>query len=185
MPVTLSDRPARIALVECSIQIAASRKRCFRAFFRDVEDWFYESEESRKTRPARIEPKLGGRFFIESDNGDRNLLANVTLIKRNREIRLRGDFTIPHAFIANVTIRFEDASPPAPPPAPPPPPEGSAPSSAPRAEDADHEDQPSRSTRISITHRMSGEFDDDLPKGFHEGWLDGLNKLKALVESKD
>lgn len=39
-------------------------------------------------------------------------------------------------------------------------------------------------TKVSIDHRMSGEIPDDFPEGFEEGWLDGLQKLKALVESK-
>ncbi|MCA9302556.1 MAG: SRPBCC domain-containing protein [Phycisphaerales bacterium] len=39
-------------------------------------------------------------------------------------------------------------------------------------------------TRVSIDHRMSGEIEDDFPEGFVEGWTDGLQKLKALVESR-
>jgi len=39
-------------------------------------------------------------------------------------------------------------------------------------------------TRVSVDHRMFGEFDDSAPAEFEEGWLDGLEKLKALVESR-
>lgn len=38
-------------------------------------------------------------------------------------------------------------------------------------------------TRVTVDHRMAGEFADDLPAGFEEGWADGLVKLKALVEA--
>lgn len=38
-------------------------------------------------------------------------------------------------------------------------------------------------TTIKVDHRMAGEFDDDLPAGFEEGWQDGLQKLKALMEN--
>jgi DNA-binding transcriptional ArsR family regulator/uncharacterized protein YndB with AHSA1/START domain len=37
-------------------------------------------------------------------------------------------------------------------------------------------------TRVTVDHRMSGEFSDDLPEAFDEGWADGLAKLKAFVE---
>jgi len=37
-------------------------------------------------------------------------------------------------------------------------------------------------TTVTVDHRMSGEFDDDLPAGFEEGWQDGLQKLKTLCE---
>lgn len=38
-------------------------------------------------------------------------------------------------------------------------------------------------TRVRVDHRMVGEFGDELPAGFEEGWMDGLTKLKALLES--
>ena len=38
-------------------------------------------------------------------------------------------------------------------------------------------------TRVSIDHRMFGEFDDSAPAEFEEGWQDGLDKLKVLAES--
>lgn len=39
-------------------------------------------------------------------------------------------------------------------------------------------------TRVSVDHRMFGEFDDTAPAEFEEGWSDGLGKLKTLAESK-
>lgn len=38
-------------------------------------------------------------------------------------------------------------------------------------------------TSVHVEHRMAGEFPDDLPAGFEEGWADGLSKLKTLIES--
>lgn len=38
-------------------------------------------------------------------------------------------------------------------------------------------------TRVTVDHRMAGEFSDAAPGEFEEGWMDGLTKLKALVES--
>ncbi len=38
-------------------------------------------------------------------------------------------------------------------------------------------------TRVRVDHRMMGEFGDDLPAGFEDGWMDGLTKLKALMET--
>ncbi|MGD1915555.1 MAG: SRPBCC domain-containing protein [Phycisphaerales bacterium] len=71
------------------------------------------------------------------------------MLKPKRMIRLRGDCTMPSAFVANMTIAFE-------------------------ADGA--------GTRVSVEHRMAGEFDADLPAGFEEGWQDGLQKLKTLCE---
>jgi len=160
MGIKLLDQPARVAIVEAQIDIKADRERVFRSFLEDTADWFYESEESRKTRPARIEPRVGGLFTIDYDNGDRNMIAMVTMIKKNREVRLRGDCTIPQAFVANMTVKFEDL---------------------PTASGAGV--SPASGARVSVTHRMAGEFDDDLPAGFEEGWADGLEKLKSLVEA--
>jgi len=38
-------------------------------------------------------------------------------------------------------------------------------------------------TQVHVEHRMAGEFPDELPAGFDEGWADGLSKLKALFDS--
>ena len=39
-------------------------------------------------------------------------------------------------------------------------------------------------TRLTILHRMSGEFPDDFPAAFDDGWMHGLQELKKLVESR-
>ena len=44
-----------------------------------------------------------------------------------------------------------------------------------------HED--GAGTRVHISHRMAGEFYDEMPSEFEEGWQDGLQKLKQLVEA--
>lgn len=149
MATKLSERPCRVAHVEVETTIAAAAERVFDAFFEDTAEWFYESEETKRTRPARIERRVGGRFYIALEDGGENMLAFVTMIKPNREVRLRGDCTIPQAFVANMTVKFEAVA---------------------------------GGTRVGVSHRMAGEFDDDLPAGFDEGWTDGLAKLKALVE---
>ena len=38
-------------------------------------------------------------------------------------------------------------------------------------------------TRVSIYHRMFGEFDDSAPAEFEAGWQDGIDKLKILAEA--
>ncbi|MCB9844753.1 MAG: SRPBCC domain-containing protein [Phycisphaeraceae bacterium] len=150
MATKLLDRPARIAVIDMSIDVHAPRDRVWQAFINETASWFYESEQTRTTHPSVLEPSLGGRFFIQTaGTQDENLLAMITCIKPPREIRLKGDFTIPQAFVANVTVKFQESG------------------------DA---------TRITLTHRMAGDFDDDLPSGFDEGWLDGLQKLKRLLE---
>jgi len=145
---------ARVAVVTTEIPIDATVATVFDSWFADAADWFYESEESRATKKTVMERKVGGRVYIDladsTGPGDQNNMAFVTMIKTNREVRLCGDFTCPFAFIANVTIKFEEA--------------GSG-------------------TLVKITHRMAGEFPDDYPAGFEEGWLDGLQKLKKLLES--
>lgn len=44
-------------------------------------------------------------------------------------------------------------------------------------------DETESGTRVSIDHRMFGEFDDTTPAEFEAGWQDGLDKLKQLAES--
>ncbi|MEO1008437.1 MAG: metalloregulator ArsR/SmtB family transcription factor [Planctomycetota bacterium] len=154
MPVAEIAISARI--IQTEIEIDAPAERVFDAYFADAHNWFYESEESRRHTKTIFERELGGRFYLETvrDDGqvDRNLMGIVTLIRPNRKIRLRGDCTIPSAFVANMTIAFEERD---------------------------------GRTVVSVEHRMAGEFDEDLPAGFEEGWQDGLQKLKALVESRN
>lgn len=149
MGTKLIDKPARVAMVETMIEIAAAPRVVFDRFFDDTKDWFYETEESRATRSTVVERRVGGKMSIVHHNGDENMMAWVTLIKEGREIRLKGDFTAREAMFANVTIKFEAAG------------EG---------------------CRVSISHRMVGEFPDSMPGDFEEGWLDGLQKLKRLCE---
>lgn len=39
-------------------------------------------------------------------------------------------------------------------------------------------------TTLTVEHHMMGEFDENAPLEFEEGWQDGINKLKTLAESK-
>lgn len=141
-------------VVQTEIVVAASPGRVYDLFFDRAHDWFYESEESRTTQRTIIERRIGGLFFMETvrEGGvkDQNVLGTITMLKPGRKIRMRGDCTVPSAFIANMTIAFEAV-------------EGG--------------------TRVSVEHRMAGEFDESLPAGFEEGWQDGLQKLKVLAEA--
>ena len=102
------DQPARCAVVNTEIRIEADRQRVFDIFFDESHNWFFESEETKDSRPTRLERRVGGRFFIELPDGGANMLALVTMIKPGHKVRMCGDFTMPNAFIANVTFSFED-----------------------------------------------------------------------------
>lgn len=144
-------------VIQTEIAIDAPPEKVYDLFFDRPNDWFYESEESRKTQTTIAERKIGGHFYIETrrEGGppDQNVIGTFTMLKPGRKIRMRGDCTIPSAFIANMTIAFEPAGSPS-----------------------------GGGTRVSVEHRMAGEYPDDLPAGFEEGWQDGLQKLKALAE---
>ena len=150
MSAKISDKPARIAHVQIQIDINAKKETVFAAWFEDTHKWFFETEADIQNRPTRCDRELGGHFYIELPDGGFNALAQITMIKPNKSIRMRGDCTIPSAMVCNMTITFEEAN---------------------------------GITTVKVDHRMSGEFDDDLPAGFEEGWADGLQKLKQLVES--
>ncbi len=151
MPVETIELSAQV--IQTEIRIDASPETVYGLFFERPNDWFYESEESRKTQTTKIENRIGGLFYLETTRPegppDLNVIGTITMLKPNRKIRLRGDCTMPSAFVANMTIAFE-------------------------ADGA--------GTRVSVEHRMAGEFDADLPAGFEEGWQDGLQKLKTLCE---
>lgn len=151
MSTKFLDTPARVAQSQTEITIEAPRELVYRTWFDEPHNWFYESESTKETTPTRCEEKMGGRFYIELPNGGFNVIGEITMIKPNEKIRMRGDCTMPQATLMNMTVSFEDTD---------------------------------SGTRVSVDHRMSGEILDDFPEGFEEGWLDGLQKLKALVESK-
>ncbi len=145
------EQPARVAVSEIEIEIDAPKDAVYRAWFDDPNLWFYESEESSRETPTRCEERMGGRFYIELPDGGFNVIGEITMLKPNHKIRMRGDCTMPQAVLMNMTIAFEETN---------------------------------GRTKVSIDHRMSGEVDDDFPDGFVEGWMDGLVKLKELVESR-
>jgi DNA-binding transcriptional ArsR family regulator/uncharacterized protein YndB with AHSA1/START domain len=155
MPVETIQVAATV--VQTEITVDASPQKVYDLFFDRAHDWFYENEEKRKTVKTIVEREIGGHFYFETKRADgppdQNVLATITMLKPGRKIRMRGDCTIPSAFIANMTIAFEPA------------------------------DLPSGGgTRVSVEHRMAGEFDEELPAQFEEGWQDGLQKLKKLAE---
>ncbi len=152
MSTEILKTPVRAAVVQTEIEIAAEPAKVYDAYVNRFGDWFYENEESRTSRPARFENKIGGLCYMELPEGGANVLATVTMLKPGWKIRMSGDCTIPNAYIGNMTITFHPS------------------------------DKHAGGTRVHIEHRMAGEFADDLPAGFEEGWADGLSKLKALVE---
>jgi DNA-binding transcriptional ArsR family regulator/uncharacterized protein YndB with AHSA1/START domain len=151
MPVETIQVNATV--VQTEITVDAPPQKVYDLFFDRAHDWFYESEEKRKTVKTIVERKIGGHFYFETKRpdgpSDLNVLGTITMLKPGRKIRMRGDCTIPSAFIANMTIAFEPTG---------------------------------KGTRVSVEHRMAGEYPDDLPAGFEEGWHDGLQKLKKLAE---
>jgi len=145
------EQSARVAVSEIEIEIDAPKEVVYRAWFDDPNLWFYESEAVRETSPTRCEERMGGRFYVELPDGGFNVIGEITMLKPNHKIRMRGDCTMNQAVLMNMTIAFEESG---------------------------------GKTKVSIDHRMSGEVPDDFPEGFDEGWMDGLVKLKALVESR-
>lgn len=148
MPAKITGT-ARTAHIQTKIDIRAPKEAVFNAWFERTSEWFYEKESDVKDRPTRCDRRLGGHFYLELPAGGFNALAQITMIKPNKAIRMRGDCTIPSAMVCNMTITFEETS---------------------------------GVTTVTVDHRMAGEFDDDLPAGFEEGWQDGLQKLKGLCE---
>ena len=145
------DTPARISESVIEISINAPKELVYRTWFDEPHNWFYESDATKDTAPTRCQEKMGGKFYTELPDGGFNVIGELTMIKPNHKIRMRGDCTMPQAILMNMTISFE---------------------------------QVGDTTKVSIDHRMSGEIPDDFPEGFVEGWDDGLQKLKELVESK-
>jgi len=150
MGVKLMEDPARIAHVACEIVIDAPREQVYRTWFDRTSDWFYENEPNEHDGDSHLEEKMGGKFYMDTPGGGFNVIGELTMIKPNEKIRLRGDCTMPNAVVINMTISFEDHA---------------------------------NGTRVTVDHRMAGEFPDKLPGEFEEGWMDGLTKLKKLVET--
>lgn len=150
MSAKISDKPARIAHVAARIDIKARKETVFDAWFEDTHKWFFEKPADITERPTRCDRAIGGHFYFELPGGGFNTLAQITMIKPNKSIRMRGDCTMPVAMVVNMTITFEETN---------------------------------GITTLTVDHRMAGEFDDDLPAQFEEGWNDGIQKLKALCES--
>ncbi|MDF1808696.1 MAG: SRPBCC domain-containing protein [Phycisphaerales bacterium] len=150
MTTKLMEDAARVANAQIEIHISAPKEQVYRAWFDDIGSWFYENEETKVTNPTKIEEKLGGRCYMQLPDGGFNVLGEITMIKPNKKIRMRGDCTMPAAVIMNMTIAFEEVD---------------------------------GGTRVHIDHRMAGEICDGMAEEFEEGWMDGLQKLKKLIES--
>ncbi len=108
MTTKFIDTPARVAVATTSIDIDAPKAKVFDAFLNNPNGWFYENEESRKNTPTRCEPRLGGKFYIEYPSNGFNVLGEITMIKHEHKIRMRGDCTMPQAVLMNMTISFEE-----------------------------------------------------------------------------
>lgn len=150
MTTKLMEQNARIAQAQTEIIINAPREKVFAAWFEHTADWFYHSEETKTSHPTICEKHIGGRFYTALPDEGFNVLGELTMIKPNNKIRIRGDCTMPLAVLMNITVSFEDTD---------------------------------GGTRVNIDHRMSGEVSEGMAEEFEAGWLDGLEKLKALLEA--
>ncbi len=150
MSAKLMEQSARLAEAKIEIVINAPHESVYNAWFKDTSAWFYHSEETKATHPTHCEHRMGGKFYTALPDDCFNVLGELTMIKPNEKICIKGDCTMPSAVIMNITLAFEDV-------------EGG--------------------TKVSIDHRMAGEIHDGMAEEFEEGWLDGLTKLKAVVES--
>ncbi|MEM1071993.1 MAG: SRPBCC domain-containing protein [Planctomycetota bacterium] len=143
----LLETPARLAVIRSEITVKAEPAAVYNTVLNRPAEWFNNGPDAGWK--AVIEPKLGGRFYLLSDNGDENLMAFITMLKPDRKIRMKGDFTMPEAVVSNATMSFEPIG---------------------------------TGTRVTVDHRMVGEFTDETPTEFEAGWLDGLEKLRGLFE---
>jgi len=151
MTTKMMEQSARVAHAEIEIVIKAPKEEVYNAWFEDTSAWFYHSEETKNSQPTHCEQRMGGKFYTALPDGGFNVLGELTMIKPNEKIRIRGDCTMPMAVLVNITVAFEEVD---------------------------------GGTRVSIDHRMAGEVADGMAKDFEAGWLDGLTKLKGLVESR-
>jgi len=108
MSTKFLDGQPRAAVAVTQIDIEAGVERVYDAFLNEPHAWFYESEASREATPARCEPRLGGSFYMEYPGGGFNVLGQITMIKPNEKVRMRGDCTMPAAVIMNMTIEFQE-----------------------------------------------------------------------------
>ena len=108
MSTKMMEQSARLANAQIEIMIDAPKEAVYRAWFDDMASWFYENEETRATSPCTIEEKVGGFCYMAFADGGFNVLGQITMIKPNSKIRMRGDCTMPSAVIMNMTIAFED-----------------------------------------------------------------------------
>ena len=150
MSTKMMEQSARLAVANVEITINAPRAEVYRAWFDDTSEWFYHSEETKSSQPTLCEERMGGKFYTSLPDGGFNVLGEITMLKPNYKIRIKGDCTMPAAVIMNMTVAFEDVD---------------------------------GGTKVSVDHRMAGEIYDGMAEEFEEGWLDGLQKLKARVES--
>lgn len=139
--------------VTASIEIATSPAAVFDAWFDECGVWFAGAGGPDAVQTAVMEKHVGGRFYFENIAGPKkgkvNLLAQVTMIEPGRKLRLRGDFTLPQALVANCTVTFENHG---------------------------------AGCQVTVEHRMFGECTAADAEGFRDGWLEGLQALKKMVE---
>lgn len=110
MAAKFLDQPARVAVSEIEIEIAAPKNVVYRAWFDDPNLWFYESEDAKLKTPTKCEERMGGRFYTELPDGGFNVIGEITMLKPNSKIRMRGDCTMPQAVLMNMTIAFEESN---------------------------------------------------------------------------
>lgn len=136
-----------------SIDINAKPRAVFDAWFDGCADWFYESEETRAWQKAVMERHVGGRFYMENTGGPKPGKINLL------------------AFITMIEpgrklrLRGDFTMP-----------------SAVTANATVTFEEHNGGCRLLVEHRMVGECAADDARSFETGWLDGMTKLKSLVE---
>ena len=140
---------------ELSLDIDAKPQAVFDAWFDDCGAWFYESEESREWQKAVMERHVGGRFYMENTGGPKAGKINLLAFVTMIEPGRK------------LRLRGDFTMP-----------------NAMTANATVTFEEHKGGCRMLVEHRMVGECSVDDAKGFEEGWLDGMTKLKALVESR-
>lgn len=140
---------------ELSVDIDAKPEAVFDAWFDDCAAWFYESEETRAWQKAVMERRVGGRFYMENTGGPKPGKINLLAIVTMIEPGRK------------LRLRGDFTMP-----------------NAMTANATITFEQHNGGCRMLVEHRMVGECTMDDAKDFEEGWLDGMQKLKTLVERR-
>lgn len=139
---------------ELSVDIDAEPSAVFDAWFDGCADWFYESEETRGWQKAVMERHVGGRFYMENTGGPKPGKINLLAFVTMIEPGRK------------LRLRGDFTMP-----------------NAMTANATVTFEEYNGGCRLLVEHRMVGECAEEDARCFEEGWLDGMNKLRSLVEA--